>query len=194
MVDWVHEGRSARGERWDCRSWSGRNEIIALSPSSGGADAEAKDTGVEEGEGERKKRRRLLIRDALLLSQPGLRNRMADTAIVGTILLHGPLFASLGQFFIEEFEKLPRIGGRDWDEDGVDGGGQLTGRERWRKERQEKEGREVVSWTACHVRNCTVVKFMAVSYQVGREWVGGMVREEGTVGREFGVGGLMFVR
>lgn len=230
-MDWVYEGRTARGERWDCKGWRGRNEIVtvtvaaSVSAVASHGDGEGKEkTTVKEGiEGGRK---RLLLRDSIILSQPGLRTRMEDIGIIGTVILRGPVFYSLGKFFVREFSALPRIGGRDWGStpsppsyssslaDGTEGSGghaDVTAEEKeqnerhrqrqrdkerrkWRRARQEHETKDGVLWTACHVRGCTVVKFTGRSYQGARDWLGAMLREEGTVGREFGLGGLMFVR
>ena len=141
-----------------------------------------------------------------------VKNRMDGMGVVGTLILLGPVFESLAGFFVGEFEGLERIGGRDWgggggggvsDDGGVEGGGddekkqrEERRRERWRAGRQRMESEQGVVWTACHVRGrkCCVVKFMAREMQGARDWLGGMLREEGTVGREFGEGGLMFVR
>ena len=86
---------------------------------------------------------------------------------------------------------MPRIGARDWGEREER---EVTGEEKWRRQRWEMEEASGVVWTACHVRGCTVVKVMAPGYEGAREWVGAMLKWEGSIGREFGEGGLMFVR
>jgi len=58
--------------------------------------------------------------------------------------------------------------------------------------RREKE--DGLLWTSCFVRGCTVVKFTAREVEGARAWLRSMLREEGTVARECGEGGLMFVR
>jgi len=172
VVDWIVEGRRARGESWGFEGWRGRNELWDV---YGGG------------------KRRLLVRDAVVLEGRDVRGRMDGVGVFGTVILRGPLFKGLGEFFVEEFKALPRIGGRNWGGVG-DVVKELTAREKWRGQRVRKEKVEGVLWTACHIRGCTVVKFSAKEVEGAREWLGGMLREEGSVGKEFGPGGLMFVR
>ena len=176
FVDWVSEGRKARGEVWAFETWRGRNEVWDV-------------FGGEEREG----KKRMLVRDAVVLEGSDIGARMDGKGVFGTVILRGKLFEGLGGFFVEEFGLLPRIGGRDW---GVAGERveKLTDKERWRKERLRREKEDGVLWTACLVRGCTVVKFAAKEVEGVRWWLGNMLREEGSVGREFGEGGLMFVR
>ena len=196
MVEWVNQGRKARGEEWGARGWRSRVDVFEMTAGGG---------------------KRLVVRDNIVLEnnqrgngvgeQGEVKNRMDGYGVVGTLILMGPVFASLAKFFVGEFEGLERIGGRDWGGSGGrddDRGGKAGGkeeeerrrRERWRADRQSMEKEQGVVWTACHVRGgkCCVVKFMAREMQGARDWLGGMLREEGTVGREFGEGGLMFVR
>lgn len=174
-MDWVNEGRKARGERWSFEGWRGRNEVWEIYG--------------EEG----LQKKRMLVRDAVVLDGKDIQGRMDGMGVFGTVLLRGSLFAPLGEFFVEEFKALPRIGGRNWASanDAVE---KLTSKEEWRKKRLQREKEDGVLWTACHVRGCTVVKFAAKEVEGAREWLGSMLREEGSVGREFGDGGLMFVR
>ncbi len=172
IVDWVVEGRRARGESWGFGAWRGRSEVWDI-----------------YGEG----KRRLLLRDAVVLEGRNIQGRMDGMGVFGTVILRGPLFEGLGNFLVEEFKALPRIGGRNWGGVG-DEVQELTARERWRAERVKRENVDGALWTACYVRGCTLVKFSAKEVEGVREWLGGMLREEGSVGREFGPGGLMFVR
>ncbi|KAL8715368.1 MAG: hypothetical protein Q9220_000701 [cf. Caloplaca sp. 1 TL-2023] len=198
VVDWVSEGRGARGEKWACEGWRGRNEVWDTSSSS--HTTTISDGGKEQDvlrEEKKMKKKRILLRDALILSSPHLRTRTADLAIFGTVILVGPLLAPLADFFIQEFTLLPRIGGRNWDahtvaEKNVD----LPLRDKWRKERHEREKREGILWTAARVRGgaAVVVKFAAKEVEAARMWLGAMLKEEGTVGREFGPGGLICVK
>lgn len=176
-MDWVSEGRKARGEQWAFETWRGRNEVWDV-------------YGGEEG---KKGNKRMLVRDAVVLEGRDIGERMDGKGVFGTVILRGSLFEGLGRFFVEEFGSLPRIGGRDWGLAGekVE---ELTEREKWRKERLRGEKEDGVLWTACLVRGCTVVKFAAKEVEGARKWLGSMLREERTVGREFGEGGLMFVR
>ena len=173
-MDWVTEGRKAYGERWAFEGWRGRNEIWEIY-------------------GEDLQESRMLVRDAVVLDGKDIRGRMDGMGVFGTVLLRGPLFRLLADFFVEEFKALPRIGGRNWagPNDTVL---KLTSKEEWRKKRLQKEREGGVLWTACHVRGCTVVKFAAQEVEGAKDWLGSMLREEGSVRREFGDGGMMFVR
>ena len=184
MVDWVSEGRTSRGERWSFESWSGRNEVWSLSKE-----------GAFVGEGSVKEERVLLVRDAVVLEGADVRARMDGMGVFGTMLLRGPLFSHLAEFFVQEFSAMPRIGGRNWSRGDTEGGEeQLTEVELWRKERVAREKEYGVLWTSCHVRGVCVVKFSAREVEGARWWLGNMVRMVGTVKEEFGDGGLMFVR
>lgn len=172
FVDWVVEGRRARGESWGFEAWRGRNEVWEL-----------------YGAG----KRRMLVRDAVVLEGRDIRGRMDGVGVFGTVILRGPLFERLGDFFVEEFKALPRIGGRNWGGAG-DVVKELTAKEKGRGERVKREKVDEVLWTACHVRGCAIVKFSAKELEGAREWLGSMLREEGSIGRNFGPGGLMFLR
>lgn len=173
-MDWVNEGRKARGERWAFEGWRGRNEIW-------------------EVYGEELQKKRMLVRDAAVLDGKDIRGRMDAMGVFGTVLLRGPLFEPLADFFVEEFKALPRIGGRSWAS-ASDTVQELTAREEWRKERLQRENEHGALWTACRVRGCTIIKFAAKEVEGAKEWLGSMLREEGSVSREFGDSGLMFVR
>ena len=174
FVDWVSEGRKARGERWAFAAWRGRNEIW-------------------EVYGEGLQRRRMLVRDAVVLDGKDVQGRMDGMGVFGTVLLRGTLFENIANFFVDEFKALPRIGGRNWTGAG-DAERELTAKEERRKKRLQREKEGGVLWTACHVRGCTIIKFGAFEVEGAKTWLGNMLKEEGSVGREFGDGGLMFVR
>lgn len=174
FVDWVSEGRKARGERWAFAGWRGRNEIW-------------------EVYGEELQRKKMLVRDAVVLDGKDVQGRMDGMGVFGTVLLRGPLFEPLADFFVEEFKALPRIGGRNWTS-ASDTVQELTAKEEWRRKRLQREKESGVLWTACHVRGCTVIKFAASEVEGAKVWLGNMLKEQGSVGREFGDGGLMFVR
>ena len=188
-IDWVSEGRRARGESWGMDGWRGRNEIWGVIPA-------IKD---QTGNELRQEQRMLMVRDSVILHpdsvQGGIAALVANAGVFGTLLLYGPLFSSLSAFFVSEFGTLPRIGGRNWGSDEQPMKESLSARQRWRTSRLEKEKADGVLWTAAKVRGgVMVVKFAAREVEGGRSWLGAMLSEEGTVGREFGEGGLMFVR
>ena len=135
----------------------------------------------------------MIVRDAVVLDGKDMQGRMDGRGVFGTVLLRGPLFEPLADFFVEEFKALPRIGGRNWTSAG-DTVLELTIKEEWRKKRLQREKEDGVLWTACHVRGCTVIKFAAKEVEGAKTWLGKMLKEEGSVGREFGDGGLMLVR
>lgn len=187
-VDWVTEGRRARNESWAMDGWRSRNEIWGVIPAK--PDKTSKDPTME--------RKVLMVRDSVILHpnsvHGGIKAVTAGAGVFGTILLYGPIFASLSEFFLSEFSSLPRIGGRNWNPDGQSEE-DLSARQRWRKQRLEKEKADGVLWTAARVRGgVTVVKFSATQAHGGRAWLGCMLREEASVKREFGDGALMFVR
>ena len=183
VLDWVSAGRIARGEDWDLRSWSGRNEVSAAA----GHDEKA----------------RLLVRDNVLLigneqeSGKLLRRQMNGMEIFGTLILKGPLLANLAAFFLEEFASLPRIGARDFrTQDKVDEDREmiLSCRESWRKTRLAQESMDGLLWSAAKVRGCTVVKFGARTVEAGRCWIGSMIKEEGGIAKHFGEDATMCIR
>ncbi|KAL8767000.1 MAG: hypothetical protein Q9209_006354 [Squamulea sp. 1 TL-2023] len=193
LVDWVSEGRSARGERWEFEGWRGRNEVWDVSSS----------TNDENGKEKRGTIKRLVLRDNLILSAPGLPSRVDDLGIFGTIILIGPLLSSLATFFTNEFKALPRIGARDWNahndsnpavQSSERAPTELERREEWRKQRQEREKKDGVLWTVANVRGAVIVKFGAREVEGAKVWFREMMRQEGTVEREFGSGALTSVR
>lgn len=177
LLDWVSEGRRARGESWDFEGWRGRNEVWT----------------VRAANAEGTPKRKLLLRDSVILEGRDIKKRMENLGIFGTLILVGPLLHSLADFFISAFAALPQIGARNWDTASV--APTLTPREKWRVDRQAKEKDDGITWTAARVRGdrAVVVKFGARDVQGAREWLGAMLREEGSVAREFGEGALMGV-
>lgn len=179
VLDWVSEGRSARGEKWDLTSWKGRNEVYLAS-------------GAENGDGGR-----LLLRDNVLLTgdgasatgEPTLASRMDGLGVFGTLILRGPLFSDLGAFFLHEFSSLPRIGAKNWTSNPV--APSLSKRQEWRAAREKRETRDGLLWTAAAVRGLVVVKFGAREVEGARQWLRTMMMEEGTLQREFGEGSLL---
>lgn len=211
LLDWVTQGRAARGENWSFSSWKGRNEVWI---ETGGADDKDKKTTDAKPIPHRN---RLLVRDSVMLapgyldtgvaslpssspsstsSETALRDSLQGLAVFGTLILRGPLVDAAGTFFLEEFAALPRLGGRDFrdaetptaptkDTESLDA---------WRAERLRLETAQGVLWSAAAVRGCVVVKFGARSVEGGRLWIGSMLQREGSVAAAFGDEALMCVR
>ncbi|CAK7271201.1 hypothetical protein SEPCBS57363_004496 [Sporothrix epigloea] len=194
LLDWVTQGRAARGENWSFTSWKGRNEVWI-------------ETG---GDNDVPRRNRLLVRDSVMLAagylddtalpETVLRESLQGLAVFGTLILRGPMVDALGQFFMSEFDALPRLGGRDFrDKNEADvpktavAGTELS-LEAWQAERLRLERMHGVLWSAAAVRGCVVVKFGARSVEGGRLWIGAMLQREGSVAAAFGDESLMCVR
>lgn len=184
LLDWVTQGRKARGEDWSFIKWTGRNEIWLVSADDVSPD-------------------RQLIRDVVVLSQGdslslgrGLKGAMHGLAVFGSLFLRGPLTTHLEEFFLTEFEVLPRLGARDFRPPEVqeEEDRRRSEVERWRAQRVEMERRLGILWSAARVRGCTVVKFGAESVEAGRQWLGGMLLREGSILTHFGDQALMCVR
>ncbi|KAJ1329534.1 cohesin complex subunit SA-1/2 [Microdochium nivale] len=192
LLDWVTQGRFARGEDWSLTRWSGRNEvwISTTGPAAddGSASASAAPVALKS---------RLLVRDSITLdgvprpAQPQtLKDQLHGNAVVGTLILRGPLTTTLGEFFLGEFEVLPRLGSRDFEKRK-----EATSEvELWRAKRLQHEKANGVLWSAARVRGCVVVKFGAGSVEAGREWIGTMLVYEGSVKAAFGDQALLCIR
>jgi len=167
VCDWVTSGRSARGENWDVYEYKSRNEVWTVDEAG---------------------TKRLLLRDNLVLDELGqtemqLASRMDGYSVFATVIVRGPLFAPLSTFFLHEFEALPRIGGRDW---GDGGSPELSAREQWRLERQQREQADGLVWSAANVRGFVLVKLASREVEGSRNWLRDMFTEEGSVLRLFG--------
>ena len=182
VLDWVCDGRPARGEKWDLWSWRGRNEVW----TSNGADLATKT-------------KRLLLRDNVILhggvdtaNGTTLQQRMEGLGAIGTLIVYGKVFDNLASFFLQEFSSLPRMGVNTLpcSADGSD----QSAIQRWRNGRHAREKADVVWWTAASVRGCIVVKFGALNVEGGRRWLRDMLREEGTLEREFGEQSLLCLK
>ncbi|OTA99637.1 hypothetical protein M426DRAFT_324953 [Hypoxylon sp. CI-4A] len=191
LLDWVTQGRTARGENWSLGSWVGRNEVWF-----------APDAGAGTGTGTAKNR--LLVRDTVILDganrpygSPSLRESMYGHAVVGTLILRGPMTKSIGEFFLSEFAALPRIGARDFrtaEAREKDEALSLPPLERWRRRRLEEERNRQVLWSAANVRGCIIIKFGASTVEAARNWIGSMLLQEGSIERDFGEQALMCLR
>ncbi|KAI8625317.1 UreD-domain-containing protein [Xylariaceae sp. FL1651] len=185
LLDWVTHGRSARGENWDLTRWVGRNEVWASDVP-------------------RHSKSRLLVRDAVILDGTPqstqlqtLRESMHRHAVVGTLILRGPMMRGAGEFFISEFAALPRLGARDFrtaETREKEAATPQSSLERWRTMRLAQEKESNLLWSAATVRGCVIVKFGAVTVEAGRNWIGSMLLQEGSVERAFGEQALMCVR
>lgn len=184
FLDWVTQGRSARGEDWSFVRWSGRNEVW-----SRGADDSVKE--------------RLLVRDTVVLSGPDsqvlgrpLKDTMHKLGIFGTLILRGEAMKPAGDFFLAEFAVLPRIGARDFRSPAemAQESEAQSDFEKWRAARIRKELDQGVLWSAAQVRGCVIVKFGARTVEASREWVADMLLKEGTVAAHFGYQALMCLR
>lgn len=185
VLDWVTQGRTARGEDWSFTSWTGRNEVWL------------QEAGDDQG------KERLLVRDTVILDGNGghsgdglLKDTMQKMGIFGTLILRGEMMKALGAFFLAEFLVLPRLGSRDFrtveaqqrDND------KMSEFEQWRSARIEKETEDGVLWSVAQVRGCVVVKFSAPAVEAGRDWIGSMLAKEASIEKHFGNETLMCVK
>lgn len=105
MLDWLTEGRSASGEKWDFHAFVSRNEFFL--PREDGSQ-------------------RLMLRDAMVLERVGveeeaeLRDRMEGMAVFATLVIRGPMFKLLEAEILQRFREEPRIGNRNWDDGKVE--------------------------------------------------------------------------
>lgn len=183
LLDWVSAGRTARGEDWDLWAWRGRNEIWLPAPPNGSPRLLLRDNVILEGDDEGKR--------------GDLKAKMQNLDIFGTLVLRGSLVQGLADFFMTEFAALPRIGARDFRSQAKmekESKIVLPPRELWRKSRLEQEISDGIWWSAAKVRGCTVVKFGAHTVEGGRTFIGSMLKEEGSVARNFGDDATMCVR
>lgn len=167
VCDWVTSGRSARGENWDIYEYKSRNEIWTTDNAG---------------------KKRLLLRDNLILDKHGrtdmaLSSRMDGYSVFGTLIIRGSLFQSLSRFFLDEFEALPRIGGRNW---GDTAEVELTPKEQRRHERLQREKADGLVWSAAAVRGSILVKFASREVEGSRNWLRDMIMEDKSVLEAFG--------
>ena len=178
LLDWVTQGRTARGENWSFTSWKGRNEVWRMAGDHGPSPKDkllVRDTVVLSGE------------DSLPLGKP-LKDTMHQLGVFGTMILRGGLMKPLGDFFLSEFAALPRIGARDFRtaEAKAQEDGNVSEPASWRLQRLESEKKGKILWSAANVRGCVVVKFGAATVEGGRMWIRSMLDREGSVSEVFG--------
>lgn len=172
VLDWVSEGRRARGESWTLSSWKGRNEVRHNDESSAG---------------------RLLLRDALFLHEgdagAGLAQKTKNMGIFGTLIVYGPMFNELGKFIMQEFSAQPRLGAKVWDSRQV-----KTGAKGVVEPSQAVEDSDGLLWTAANVRGFVLVKFGSTEVDGARRWLRDLLQRQGTVETEFGQQSLLCLR
>ena len=178
MLDWVSEGRRARGESWTLWGWKGRNEVRAFDPRSKG---------------------RLLLRDAVMLTDDnlggvGLLDKTSELGVFGTLIIYGPHFKTLGEFFVAQFAKQPRIGAKNWSVEDQPKSTAAQLDETAVNLQQAIEQRDGLLWTAASIRGFVLVKFGAKDIDGARRWLGRMLRSEGSVERHFGHQSLICLR
>ena len=170
VCDWTSDGRPARNEHWDLRKYMSKLEVWAISPTS---------------------RRKIILRDNTMLeahtSQNDMidfRNRVGKFGIFGTLLICGPLFVSLGKFFVNEFASL-----RETKVEEHDHLSDRTSGKKCESERKRicgEENHNGIIWTTSTLRGVVVVKFGANSVESAKTWMRAMLLSDGTVEREFG--------
>ncbi|KAH0842958.1 hypothetical protein AYO21_03327 [Fonsecaea monophora] len=172
MLDWVSEGRRARGESWTLWSWKGRNEVREFDEQSKG---------------------RLLLRDAVMLYEDGLGgtgllDKSNNMGIFGTLIIYGNVFNKLGEFFIQKFASQPRIGAKNWTSNETPE--QATGGD----QAGQQEKQDGILWTAAKTRGFVLVKFGAKEVDGAKRWLRTLLKDEGTVERKFGHQALMCLK
>lgn len=181
VLDWVSEGRTARGERWELTKFTSRNDVF-----------EAGHERLPEG-------RRLLFRDSLILhgdevdrnghlSSESLLSRMDNLSCVSTLIIRGPRFTNLSAYILQRFEREPRVGngGKGWN---------------WDKNRQDEGSKSHfrdVLWTAANIRGFVVVKVSAKEVEEAKIFLRDLLLQgqasedtEPDIIREFGLGSLL---
>lgn len=195
VLDWVTQGRTSRGENWNFSFWRGRNEVWATDEKTG--------------------KSRLLLRDSVILDdetddlnetsdledanglgradtpppQAGLaplnviQERTRPHGVIGTLILSGPVFDQLGSYLMHQFTSQPRIGSRNWSSSATSSAPEPS-----------LSTKGDVTWTAARVRaGFVLVKFGAKDFETAKHWLGGLLREEGTIVHEFGEEALFCV-
>jgi urease accessory protein len=177
VLDWVSNGRPANGENWSFHLYGSRNEVYINLPDGS---------------------KKLLLRDNMSLDEQftagTIARRMEGLAVYGTLILHGPLFIRLGNFFMKEFKLLPRIGGKKWDSGSESGDENLDVTAARRLKRQRRETATELLWSAASVRECVLVKFGAPTLEAARNWLHTMLTEEGSVTTHFGERALLCLK
>ena len=175
MLDWVSQGREARGEKWDLHSWKGKIEVREPVPKG------------ENHPG------RLLLRDAVMLSGKGAQRRQHGTlsatdnlGVFGTLIVHGPLFEQIGSFIMDEFSHQPRIGGKSWPRQEHEKEAEEDAATASRNQRHRQEEADGLLWTVANIRGFVVVKFGAHDVTGAKRWLRTLLRHDGIIEKAFG--------
>jgi urease accessory protein len=198
VLDWVTQGRTSRGENWNFRFWKGRNEVWAADEKTGKSrlllrdsvildDEQEDELATDESDDDNEDSSHGLNpqpdggdvppqAQAGLLPLNVIQERTRPHGVVGTLILSGPVFDKLGSFLIEQFTSQPRIGSRNWSSSATSSAPE-----------DSATARGDVTWTAARVRaGFVLVKFGAKDFETAKHWLGGLLREEGSIVREFG--------
>ena len=170
VCDWTSDGRRARNEHWDFRKYISKLEVWGLSAHG---------------------KRKLLLRDKTAVGahaskKPSIdfSRRFDGSGIFGTLLICGPVFASLEKFFrdayallrVSEAEQFGRASNKISDAIHKSERNSIGG----------KENQHGITWTASTIRGIMIVKFSANSVEGAKNWMRMMLAMEGTLEREFG--------
>lgn len=196
VLDWVTQGRTSRGENWNFRFWRGRNEVWATDEKTGKSrlllrdsvilddereDLDDSDEDLDEEVGEsglnsHSGRADTPPPQAGLVPLNIIQERTRPHGVVGTLILSGPVFDSLGAYLMQKFNSQPRIGSRNWSSSAPASAPEPS-----------VSTKGDVTWTAARVRaGFVLVKFGAKDFETAKDWLGGLLREEGSIAREFG--------
>lgn len=196
VLDWVTQGRTSRGENWNFRFWRGRNEVWATDETTGksrlllrdsvilddetedlnDSDEDLDDDAGESGLNSHSGRAETPPPQAGLVPLNVIQERTRPHGVLGTLILSGPVFDSLGSYFMQQFNSQPRIGSRNWSSSAPSSA----------PEPSLSTTGDVI-WTAARVRaGFVLVKFGAKDFETAKHWLGGLLREEGSIIREFG--------
>lgn len=197
VLDWVTQGRTSRGENWNFRFWRGRNEVWGEDEKTGKSRLLLRDSVILDDESEdldsdsedefetttHNMQNGLANRADMPPQAPAgltplnlIAERTRPHGVVGTLILCGPVFEALGAFLLHQFQSQPRIGSRNWSDHVPSSVPEPS---------LSHQGD--VTWTAARVRaGFVLVKFGAKDFETAKHWLGGLIREEGSVIREFG--------
>ena len=112
--------------------------------------------------------------------------------VFGTLIIYGPIFKNLADWFLNEFSSQPRMGAKNWTSEAPEEEKSPGGLRNERRRRQEQA--DALLWTAARVRGFVLVKFGAREVDGARRWLGAIMRQEGSVEREFGHQALFCLR